>query len=87
MYIPRVRAALSIALFLSLLGFLVAHVALVVGIARLNAPLRAGLALVIPPLAPFWGYELGMKRRAQAWLGALASYAFLAGFASGAFTS
>lgn len=73
-YIPRVRTALSIGLFLALLAFALAHVSLVVAIARRERPARAALAFVVPPLAPFWGYELGFRRRAQAWLGALASY-------------
>lgn len=77
MYIPRVRTALSIGLFCALLAFVCVHVSLVVGIARTNKP-RAALSLVIPPLAPFWGYELGLRRRAHAWLGALASYVILA---------
>lgn len=77
MYIPRVRTVLAIGLFCALLAFLGAHLSLVVGIARTNKA-RAALALVIPPLAPFWGYEIGLRRRAQAWLGALASYVALA---------
>jgi len=72
-----VRTVLGIGLFCALLAFACAHVSLVVGIATTNKP-RAALALVIPPLAPFWGYELGLRRRAQAWLGALASYVALA---------
>ena len=68
------RALLSILLALALAGFLGAHVALVVGIFRARKPPRAALAFFIPPLAPFWGHELGMTKRANAWLGALALY-------------
>ena len=77
MYIPRVRTVLAIGLFCALLAFVCAHVSLVVGIAKTNKP-RAALSLMIPPLAPFWGYELGLRRRAHAWLGALVSYVALA---------
>ncbi|MGH7285520.1 MAG: hypothetical protein ACRELY_28700 [Polyangiaceae bacterium] len=70
------RTVLAIALFCALLAFLCAHVSLVAGIARTNK-VRALLSIVIPPLAPFWGYELGLHRRAHAWLGALASYVAL----------
>jgi hypothetical protein len=68
------RALLSVLLALALLGFVAAHVALVVGIARTPNRPRAALAFFIPPLAPFWGHELGMTKRANAWLGALAIY-------------
>jgi hypothetical protein len=68
------RALLSILLALALLAFVAAHVALVVGIFRAHKRPRAALAFFIPPLAPFWGHELGMTRRANAWLGALAIY-------------
>ncbi|MEO8874058.1 MAG: hypothetical protein ABI461_00605 [Polyangiaceae bacterium] len=68
------RGVLSVLLAASLLAFVVAHVALVVGIWRARLRLRAPLALVVPPLAPFWGYELGFTRRAYTWLGALALY-------------
>jgi hypothetical protein len=68
------RGLLSVLLALALLGFAAAHVALVVGIARTPNRPRAALAFFVPPLAPFWGHELGMTKRANAWLGALAIY-------------
>jgi hypothetical protein len=71
------RVLLSVLLALALLAFLAAHVALVVGIFRAHKRPRAALAFFVPPLAPFWGHELGMTKRANAWLGALALYVAL----------
>lgn len=71
------RGLLSVLLALSLLAFFAAHIALVVGIVRANNRWRALLAFFVPPLAPFWGHELGMTKRANAWLGALALYIVL----------
>jgi len=57
-------------------GLLVtAHVALVAGLC-LRAPRWRGLlALVVPPLAPYWGWEAKMRVRAGLWFGGLAVYA------------
>jgi hypothetical protein len=71
------RGPLSIFLALALLAFIAAHVALIVGISRVQNRSRAALAFFVPPLAPFWGHELGMTKRANAWLGALALYIVL----------
>jgi hypothetical protein len=56
--------------------FLVAHVALVLGLARRRFGWRAALAFAIPPLAPWWGWAEGMRVRAIVWGAALAVYAF-----------
>jgi hypothetical protein len=57
-------------------GLLVtAHTALVVGL-WLRAPRWRGLlALVVPPLAPYWGWEAKMRVRAGLWALGLAIYA------------
>jgi hypothetical protein len=68
------RGLLSVLLALSLVAFIAAHVALIFGMVRANDRSRALLAFFVPPLAPFWGHELGMTKRANAWLGALALY-------------
>ena len=68
------RALLSILLALAFAVFIAAHVALVVGILRANNRPRAALAFLVPPLAPFWGHELGMTKRANTWLAALVIY-------------
>jgi hypothetical protein len=61
---------------LALVVELVAHLWLLVGIAREDPRRwRAGVAFLVPPLAPFWGWQLGMTRPTYAWLGALAVYA------------
>jgi hypothetical protein len=48
--------------FAALVGL---HVFMLGGIAR-RALWRAALALVIPPLTPYWGWQLGMRRRVVA---------------------
>ncbi len=50
------------------------HVALAARIARV-AWWRGAMALVVPPLAPAWGWRLGMRRGAQAWAAAIVAYA------------
>jgi hypothetical protein len=72
-----VRALLSILLALAFAVFIAAHVALVVGILRAKSRPRAALAFLVPPLAPFWGHELGMTKRANTWLAALVIYIVL----------
>ena len=54
--------------------FVAAHLALVAGLARRHAWGRALLALLVPPLAPWWGYREGMRVAAIAWCAALALY-------------
>jgi hypothetical protein len=67
---------MGIALAIVLLAFAAAHAALVAGLAREGTWQRAVLALLVPPLAPWWGYRAGMRLRALAWAAALALYAF-----------
>lgn len=50
------------------------HVALLFGLFRRGPALRALAALLLPPLAPFWGYEVGLKKRSAAWLVSLVVY-------------
>jgi hypothetical protein len=54
--------------------FLAAHVTLVVGLARRHAPWRAVVALLVPPLAPWWGQREGLRVAVIAWCAALALY-------------
>ncbi len=51
-----------------------AHVVIVVSIAR-RALWRAPLAVIIPPLAPYWGWQLGLRRRVLVWWAAVLLYA------------
>ncbi len=67
---------LTIVLGLSLVVEIAAHLGLLVGIAKGDSRRwRAVVAFLIPPLAPYWGWQLGLTRRTYAWLGALAVYA------------
>jgi hypothetical protein len=52
-----------------------AHVAIVVALARTGAWSRAAVALVLPPLAPWWAWERGFRRPAIAWAAGIALYA------------
>jgi hypothetical protein len=69
---------MGIALAIVLGALLAAHVALVVplvrGLVRQAAWLRAAMALFVVPLAPWWGYRVGMRLRALAWTVALGLY-------------
>jgi hypothetical protein len=76
-----VKSALPYALLAALAVHVVAHVSIAVGLARSRAWARAVLALVLPPLAPWWGWEAGMQRRVVAWGFALAAYALLVALA------
>jgi hypothetical protein len=68
---------MGIALAIVLGAFVAAHGVLVAGLARGSGTRRrALLALIVPPLAPWWGYRAGMRLRALAWAAALALYAF-----------
>jgi hypothetical protein len=67
------REALGGWLAVSLGAWLLAHAALVAGLARRPPRWRAAVALVVPPLAPAWGWA--MRGRVIAWSLALAAYA------------
>ena len=51
-----------------------AHVALAFGLTLERPRYRGPLAFFVPPLAPYWGMERGMKRRAGVWVAALTVY-------------
>lgn len=56
-------------------GLLVtAHVVLSASLAMRRPHWRGLLALVVPPLAPYWGMEEHMRLRSALWLGAAAAY-------------
>ena len=67
-------AAVLIALVVSFAALLTAHVALAFGLTLERPRWRGPLALVVPPLAPYWGMEVGMKRRSGIWVTALLVY-------------
>jgi len=53
---------------------LVAHVTLVIGLLRRDPWWHGLLAFVIPPLAPYWGYEARLRGRVTLWLATFAVY-------------
>ena len=53
---------------------LVAHVTLVIGLLRRDPWWRGLVAFVVPPLAPYWGYEAKLRGRVTLWLTTLAIY-------------
>lgn len=66
--VPSRRVSVAEALLaLAFLATLVAHGVLVVGLARRKQRLRALVAAMVPPLAPYWGWDAGMRLRVAVW--------------------
>jgi hypothetical protein len=59
---------------LALLAMLGSHVALLVRLAMRRPRYRALVALLVPPLVPYWGWRSGARNLVYAWGGALALY-------------
>jgi hypothetical protein len=53
---------------------MVAHVMLVIGLLVRKPWWRGLLAFVVPPLAPFWGYEARLRGPVALWIGSLVVY-------------
>ena len=70
------------ALVLAFAVLFTAHATLVYGLVRRRPRWRAPIALVVLPLAPYWGYQAGLRRRAITWVTAAVVYAVLAWIAS-----
>ncbi len=70
------------ALVVAFAALVTAHVTLVVGLLLRRPRWRAPVALVVAPLAPYWGYGQGMRRRAVTWIAAAVIYAVLRWMAS-----
>jgi hypothetical protein len=69
-----VDAAVFVAVTLSFATLVTAHVALAVGL-TLRAPRWRGvLSLLVPPLAPYWGLQAGLRVRAACWIGGVLLY-------------
>ena len=76
---------MGIALAALLALFACAHTAIAIGLARSRAdgsgPRRAGpvlralVGLLVPPLAPWWAWQAGLRARTIVWGAALALYA------------
>jgi hypothetical protein len=69
-----VDAVVLIALVVSFAVLVTAHVALAFGLTLARPRWRGPVSFVVPPLAPYWGMEAGMKRRAALWVTALVIY-------------
>jgi len=69
----------AVVVALVVLGFatlVTAHLAIVVGLVGRHPRWRALAALVVPPLAPYWGARNHMIVRAAAWIGGACLYLF-----------
>jgi hypothetical protein len=57
-----------VALAIAFAILVTAHLAIVVGLLRRSPRWRAPVALVVPPLAPFWAWREKMRVRGIAWV-------------------
>ncbi|HEY3818706.1 MAG TPA: hypothetical protein VGL81_16160 [Polyangiaceae bacterium] len=64
------------ALLLAFAVVVTAHVTLVVGLAGRAPRWRGLVALVVPPLAPYWGWA-ALRGRAVVWIAAAVAYGVL----------
>jgi hypothetical protein len=78
------RSVLPLWLLASLLVVVGAHASLLVGLVRGSPPYRyRGLvALLLPPLAPYFGFLHGMRKRSFCWLLGVFAYALGVAFAN-----
>jgi hypothetical protein len=65
----------AIALVVSFAALVTAHVSLVAGLAARRPRWRALVALVVAPLAPYWGLREYMRARSIAWIAFAFMYA------------
>lgn len=63
-----------VSIALSFAALVTAHVALAVGLCRRTPWTRGLVALVVPPLAPYWGLREKMPGRSVVWIVALVIY-------------
>lgn len=76
------RDAVALALLVLAFATLVTvHVALSAGLAARTPRWRGAVALVLPPLAPWWGWRTRMRARTVLWIVAAAIYVALLAFA------
>jgi hypothetical protein len=76
------RAVLSLFLLAVLLATAGAHAALLVGLFKSPLRYRAIVAFFLPPLAPYYGWMQGMRRRTLVWVVAVVAYAVGVGIAN-----
>jgi hypothetical protein len=68
---------MGIALAIALAAFAGAHLAIVIALAARRSWWKALGALLVLPLAPWWGWQERLRPLAIAWLVALGAYAAL----------
>ena len=74
-YVGRALDFVLLALICVAVGLhLVAHVTLVIGLLRRDPWWHGLVAFVVPPLAPYWGYEARLRGRVTLWIMTLAVY-------------
>ncbi len=78
----RQDAAVVTALVVAFATLVTAHVAIVVGLARRGARAQGALALVVVPLAPWWGWRQRMRIRGVIWVVAAVAYGVAIALAS-----
>ena len=71
---------MAVAVALALVVFVVAHVVLASSLVR-RRWWQAALGLLVGPLAVYWAWQYGMRRRVFVWGAALAAYALALTFA------
>lgn len=74
-FFQNVDVVVLVALVVSFAALVTAHVALAFGLTLAEPRWRGPVSLFVPPLAPYWGMEAGMKRRSALWVTALVIYA------------
>jgi hypothetical protein len=70
-----VSHALPWVLTLALGVLLASHLMIAARLLRVRPRWRAPVALLVPPLAPYWAWREGMLRLVWAWVAGLAVYA------------
>jgi hypothetical protein len=78
-------AAIYLWIVTSFAGLATVHVTLVLGLLARTPRWRGLVALVVPPLAPYWGFLEGLRVRGVLWVATLGSYAtaMVAGLSGG----
>jgi hypothetical protein len=74
--------AIVAGLVVAFAGLVTSHIALVYGFLWRPPRWRAPVTLLVVPLAPYWGYRCGMRRRAIAWVSCAMTYAILVSVAT-----
>jgi hypothetical protein len=66
---------LFLVLVVAFAALLTAHLTLAVGLVRRAPRWRGLVALLVAPLAPWWGWQAHMRVRGTLWIAAAAAYA------------